>query len=92
MPFQCSLRPDSGVRRIRRNSTTEPVIFKRFDTVGAREQREVVSLIHRDAYAERAARAGLPPDTPAGPTHPWTSGAHRQQRGVKAGPQLVHNQ
>ncbi|GLX05729.1 GNAT family N-acetyltransferase [Microbispora sp. NBRC 16548] len=34
---------------------TEPVIFKRFDAAGAREQREIVSLIHRDAYAERIA-------------------------------------
>ncbi|GAA0990904.1 hypothetical protein GCM10009555_077410 [Acrocarpospora macrocephala] len=31
------------------------VTFKRFDAAGAREQREVVSLIHRDAYAARIA-------------------------------------
>ncbi|GII34617.1 GNAT family N-acetyltransferase [Planotetraspora mira] len=29
--------------------------FKRFDAVGAHQQREVVSQIHRDAYAERIA-------------------------------------
>ncbi|TQS29457.1 GNAT family N-acetyltransferase [Microbispora sp. KK1-11] len=34
---------------------TEPVIFKRFDAAGAREQREVVSQMHRDAYAEQIA-------------------------------------
>lgn len=34
---------------------TGHVVFKRFDAAGAREQREVVSLIHPDAYAERIA-------------------------------------
>ena len=29
--------------------------FHRFDSAGARQQRETISLIHRDAYAERIA-------------------------------------
>ncbi|MFI0446838.1 GNAT family N-acetyltransferase [Actinomadura sp. 6N118] len=33
--------------------------FRRFDTAGAREQRDTVSLIHQDAYADRIA-SGAP--------------------------------